>query len=575
MVERTLISFPSQLQLIERLQHLLYLSSSMIFISGEAGSGKSTLIEQLSNHLPNKTQQAFITLSEPTSAAQIRQKIISQLFEQPLFDADDSLGNILLLLKDKLHNDIARVIVIDNARLLPEELLSELAEVITQKSVFTDNEINFILLSDEASNEQMVSATKVTSNNQDIAALTFKLAPLSPLEAKQLLKHRFEQIGYSPQVQHQDALATQLSLCHGIPEKILSLATAVSSGDLACDKPSWFKTRLPAILFMLLLVAIASLLATYLYPQFIKEQIEVETIVETDSVLLAEIVAIDVNNEPTSAAQATEVLAGNWSNNNQAVTDNLLSVGEADNQERVVLSERILLKLDASEAQTTVSEPTIMFKEIETVEAKTLLPEAALPATEIEREADEKLAEQRLETQIVDSEIIEEPLDTTVFDEGLSLNTEAVIQAVSEVVGNDKQVVQEVFELQNLPDSQPSSKEAIQVASAIEKPDNNVFTPTSILLAVDKNMFTLQLTGMGSEQTLKEFIERHQLPRQNVYLYQTLRNEKPWYVAIYGQFETRQAANLVAKNLPNTLSNLDSWVKKYASVHQDIQLNEQ
>ena len=72
MVERTLISFPSQLQLIERLQHLLYLSSSMVFISGEKGSGKSTLIEQLSNQLPNKTQQAFITLVEPTSIAQLR-----------------------------------------------------------------------------------------------------------------------------------------------------------------------------------------------------------------------------------------------------------------------------------------------------------------------------------------------------------------------------------------------------------------------------------------------------------------------------------------------------------------------
>ena len=92
----------------------------MVFISGEQGSGKSTLVEQLSNQLPDKTQQAFIRLAEPISAAQIRQKVISQFFEQPLFDADDSLLNSLLLLKKKQTSDIARVMVIDNAQLLPE-----------------------------------------------------------------------------------------------------------------------------------------------------------------------------------------------------------------------------------------------------------------------------------------------------------------------------------------------------------------------------------------------------------------------------------------------------------------------
>ena len=67
MVERTLISLPSQLQLIERLQHIIYLSSSLIFVSGEAGSGKSTLTENVSNALPSDLQQVYISLIKETS----------------------------------------------------------------------------------------------------------------------------------------------------------------------------------------------------------------------------------------------------------------------------------------------------------------------------------------------------------------------------------------------------------------------------------------------------------------------------------------------------------------------------
>ncbi|MCP5080054.1 MAG: ATP-binding protein, partial [Psychromonas sp.] len=222
MVERTLISFPSQLQLIERLQHLLYLSSSMVFISGEKGSGKSTLIEQLSNQLPNQTQQAFITLSEPSTVAQVRQQIISQLFDPPLFDADDRLTNSLLILKEKQSEDVARVVVIDNAQLLPEQILIELAEVIKQKAFITDHEINFILLSDESTNKRFIDSINSSVDHQSVSTLTFKLAPLSNGEAKQLLNHRFVQVGYSAQVEHKDALTKQLLACQGIPEKILT-----------------------------------------------------------------------------------------------------------------------------------------------------------------------------------------------------------------------------------------------------------------------------------------------------------------------------------------------------------------
>ncbi len=57
MVVRRQVAIPSQLQLLQRLQHLLYLSSSLTFMSGEQGCGKTALLEQLSNQLPDSIQQ--------------------------------------------------------------------------------------------------------------------------------------------------------------------------------------------------------------------------------------------------------------------------------------------------------------------------------------------------------------------------------------------------------------------------------------------------------------------------------------------------------------------------------------
>jgi DamX protein len=530
MVERTLISFSSQLQLIDRLQHLLYLSSSMVFISGEKGSGKTTLIEQLSNQLPSKTQQAFVTLVEPISVAQIRLQIISQLFEQPLFDADDTLFNSLSLLKAKKDNDIARVIVFDNGSLLPEQLLLELAEVIKQKSQLTDNEINFILLGDESNNNQMVQLLKQSSIYQGIAALSFKLPPLTIAEAKQLLRHSLEQVGYSAKIQHQDALAKQLFACHGIPEKILLLATEVSSGNLDEDKESWLKTRFPALFLMVSLVLIATLLGFYLYPRFIKPEADVDIVVETEELLLDE---IPLTNIVTTEGGAIEPLAGQWSNAKKAIDDNQLSVGIADNEQRVVISESLLFKIEQSASTATIGDSSLAISE----EHESQTPMAVTKVNE-ELVSDESASDSEIEASI--SEVEMQPLHA---------NSEPLNELESiEVVPNDSSVM---------------LKNEISL------------TPSEILLAIDPDKYTLQLAGLSSEKSLNTFIENYQLPQKDVYLYQTMRNGEKWFVVIYGQFDSREIAIKEAGNRPTILKKLDTWAKKYALVHRDLQLNEQ
>lgn len=548
MVERTLISFPSQLQLIDRLQHLLYLSSSITFISGEAGSGKSTLVEQLSNLLPDDTQQAFISLYQTTPAAQIRQQIIAQLFEEPLFNAEDSLANILFLLKDSQKSDVSRAVVIDNAELLPAQLLTELAEVVDQKSSFTDHEISFILLSDDIKTSQMVNTIKQLPSNLKVATLTFKLAPLTAKEAKQLLNHRFQQIGYSPQIEHQDAIALQLSRCQGIPEKILALAAQVSSGQLDDRKLSWMKNGLPAILVMFVFIIIAASLAYYLYPKLIKSDPQVDIIIETDALLPDSIDATelitnqssDINIDTISDSESTEALAGQWKSTTQNVNNNQLRVGQADAQQRVIISDQQLIELSAPESQKT---PQEIDNSGQSDLSSEILEESSIKSNASVSEEEESI-----------SEVVNIDADDNLPSIALKDQAEA-------------QVLQPVIEQQEPQNPLPLKVEA-------ESETNRNVTSNDTLFAVNPNFYTLQLAGFASETSLNRFIGQHNLPQKDVYIYQTLRDEKPWYVVIYGQYESREIATSQAQELPGTFAKLNTWVKKYALVHQDLQRNE-
>lgn len=602
MVERTLISFPSQLQLIDRLQHLVYLSSSMVFISGEKGSGKSTLIEQLANQLPDNTKQAFIHLAEPISTAQIRQHIISQLFEQPLFDAEDSLRNILLLLKDKQYSDSAWVIVIDNAQLLPEQLLLELTEVITQQALLNDNEINFILLSDALTNNQIIRQIKQFPDQQSITTLSFKLSPLDINEAQQLLTHSLTQSGYAAKIQHQDALTKQLLNCQGLPEKILSLATQISSGHLEEHQDSWFKTRFPAILLMLILLAIIAGLVAILYPQFIKPQIEVEIIIESDAVLLDEIPSSDLTTDQQSHSSNTEPLAGKWANNKEVIVDNNLSVGEADSDARMIILDTQILELTAS------ARPIDAFSD-----KKSVFPEVTLIATDEGSTGNEIASGKELKNDPMLHILPVKKVKDNVFTGSEMLF--AVDPYFDTLVSTKVSAENDFYRHFIKPNIETDVNELVMKAPSLERPisadylviegNNNVVgvqeisitvsednvslvsdemiisdaplttmqaTSQEVLLAINANLYTLQLAAMRSESALQVFIKEHQLTDKNIYVYRTIRNGKNWYMLIYGQFKSYKIALQEGQKLS---SKLDSWVKKYTLVHQDLQSNEQ
>lgn len=542
MVERQLISLASQLQLIDRLQHLIYLSSSFIFLSGEQGGGKSILVEQLSNKLPDNIQQVFIALNDQLSDAQIRHKIIMQLYQQPLFDEQDRLFTSISQLQEKHKGDIPRLIILDRAHHLSDQLLIELLQLITHKEQFGESDINVLLLASEDDNHRMRALIDAASLSQEqkCACLEFRLDPLSGDEASSLLNHIFQQLQYQPKIQHQDALHKQLLACAGIPQKIINLAEKISASEFDNNELSWLKIRFPAIVFMLCLLITVAGLASYLYPKFsdsLKPAVEVAEIIEDETVLLSEISDSQlVGNEsslPEALPELVEKLAGSWPNKVTAETeDDTLPLVVSDEVDPVIISEQEILT-----------------------------------STDLAKEAVSGSAEVKAMPVIAE-------------------NLQSEVDPISEVQQADKQelAVVAAIEIQESAASEPETvsaavTEKIEAAAVknsaevIGKKANSIFTASAQLLARSPAHFTLQLSAMESEKSLKKFVVAHKLPQPDVYVYQTIRNNKPWYVVIFGDYKSLSLAKKAGKRLPGTLARMNPWIKKYQLVHQDLQIN--
>jgi DamX protein len=578
MVERTLISLPSQLQLIERLQHLIYFSSSLIFVSGEAGSGKSTLTENVSNALPSDLQQVYVSLVKETSATKLRQQIISKLFDKALFNAEDSLLDSILRLQQKNNKSKNRLIIIDNAKNLPDDFIIELCELFSTSELTKNNNLNILLLGDEAMTRSYLQyiATHLSSRLQSaLTHLELTLPALNPEEASALLLHNFQQVGYKARLEHQDALNKQLNLCQGNPQKIIKLADDLSQGLIVMDNPTWVKTWLPAVLFMLLLIAIVAALAVYLYPRLMPHQPQnnvVETLFD---------VAEEDDIKPVTADEP-EVLAGKWADLDLKIDDNDIKVGLSDKTEqRVVLSGNDLIEMTVLVEQSAETDVN--------VEGDVIPPLLKSPDDQILPAVDKWEAGQQPVTKEIPTSTVVPAVEKNVLP-----NTERVEQVESapdslpiQKIVEEKQAdsvaaalpnqkVEEEKQVDSIAATLPIKK-SVQVKQVVPVKSNRQvdrrFTTDAILLAKNPKYFTLQITAMASRSYFSAFQNKYDTNMRDVYAYQTVRQNKPWFVVIYGEYSSLAAANAAKRNLPAAFKAMPTWAKTWQTVHDDLRLN--
>lgn len=89
------------------------------------------------------------------------------------------------------------------------------------------------------------------------------------------------------------------------------------------------------------------------------------------------------------------------------------------------------------------------------------------------------------------------------------------------------------------------------------------------LLKINKKFYTLQLLGTHSEQAAREFIKAKKIAAHGSYFKVEL-NGKPWFVLVYGRYETRTQALRAIKALPSSLKGLKPWPRSFVNIHSAI-----
>lgn len=101
---------------------------------------------------------------------------------------------------------------------------------------------------------------------------------------------------------------------------------------------------------------------------------------------------------------------------------------------------------------------------------------------------------------------------------------------------------------------------------------NVVLTPAESLLAKSPSLFSLRLSEMETWEKVQSFVQLYDLPTDNIYIYRTIRDNKPWYVVLLGEYSSFPGAIIAQQGLPPSLSNLSSQVLTYKDIQQDLQL---
>lgn len=94
------------------------------------------------------------------------------------------------------------------------------------------------------------------------------------------------------------------------------------------------------------------------------------------------------------------------------------------------------------------------------------------------------------------------------------------------------------------------------------------------LLSADRHHYTLQLLGASKIESVNQFIRQHNL-QDKTHFVRTKRAGKDWYIVVYGDYPSAQAAKAAAKTIPESLrkTKLEPWVREIHAVQEDIRLS--
>ena len=210
----------------EALNHLTYGlgdTGGFVLLTGEVGTGKTTISRRLMENLPENTQAAFIL--NPTLSSQ---ELLATLCDE-LKIRYRKTGATLKTLTDKIQqkllknhsDDINTLLIIDEAQHLQPEVLEQL-RLLTNLETNTKKLLQVILIG-QPELQQLLQRRDLRQLAQRITA-RYHLLPLNKQEVAQYLKHRLSVAKCFRNIFDKSAVNAIHKTCNGIPRLMNLLA---------------------------------------------------------------------------------------------------------------------------------------------------------------------------------------------------------------------------------------------------------------------------------------------------------------------------------------------------------------
>ncbi len=210
----------------EALNHLTYGlgdTGGFVLLTGEVGTGKTTISRRLMENLPENTQAAFIL--NPTLSSQ---ELLATICDE-LKIRYRKTGATLKTLTDKIqqkllknHNDdINTLLIIDEAQHLQPEVLEQL-RLLTNLETNTKKLLQVILIG-QPELQQLLQRRDLRQLAQRITA-RYHLLPLNRQEVEQYLKHRLSVAKCFRNIFDKSGINAIHKTCKGIPRLMNLLA---------------------------------------------------------------------------------------------------------------------------------------------------------------------------------------------------------------------------------------------------------------------------------------------------------------------------------------------------------------
>ncbi|WP_421868492.1 AAA family ATPase [Motiliproteus sp.] len=532
---------PSQLQLLEQLEHLSRYSHFIQIVTGVSGSGKSTLLQQFYQVADDSAvHSCLIKLSQPTSAA----TLLDQIHQQLNLDSDGNRQHQLqaLLQHCQLLQQLSKqlLIVIDDA----EALQADALELLFNQLAALDEEQrpHLVLFATPELREQL--ANPALRGAVESSCHFFELEPLEPNELNALLEHSYSAVA----TRLNDKTRAQLlkdSL--GLPGRIPRVIETIMSGESSEVSSSGTETtpeaapkqrgaRWPWVaLTLLTLVAVGGWLLWPQLQQFNRFDPDAERIR----------VEIPVSPKPIDEAPAEATPPKPQGNDFEQRLAQARAALEAEQQQ---LTQAQPEQPDAAPAEVAASQ------QLELAPIK--------PAAETQPQESGSEAESQPDTASQPEQLTEAASQAEATT-GAGTNT--LVLQLPPVT--DQASAQSADSTATTDTGKTAQIESVSQTAKVYFGDGNE------LLEWNRSGYTLQMLGARQEKSVGRFVasmpEQEKLKR-----FYTFYKQKPWYVVVYGRYPNRAAAMAAIGDLPPALRARRPWARSIAGVQDDIRKGE-